>query len=340
MKKLLLHFLLAFSLLASSAHAADRSLYYVGDNLKISVGASTPGTLGLTISSAGAITVGAGGILNPTVNGVFTLAGTTVATKAYGAAPAGQSTANIFNTTLTGDSGGTTDIRNFTSLITASGTNNYASVLGFNNAVTTSHSAGTVTTSGLFAGTVSNTGNGAVTTIRASDLRSTLVTGSGAVTTHQIYYGKISRTSGTGASTNVSVFYADDSGGVFATNAIGFDAAAMSGAGTLTANFRAANSTGTGRWAFYGAGTAASAFGGSVRVGSVVTPVATLDVTGSIAASTTIAAGTTFQSAAPSGASAGLWKLGSLVTAAVVVDTTRSVFIDIGGTVYKLMVAQ
>lgn len=48
----------------------------------------------------------------------------------------------------------------------------------------------------------------------------------------------------------------------------------------------------------------------------------------------------TMATAAPSGASAGLWKLGSLVTAAVVPDTTRSVFIDIGGTVYKLIVAQ
>ncbi len=49
---------------------------------------------------------------------------------------------------------------------------------------------------------------------------------------------------------------------------------------------------------------------------------------------------TTLATAAPAGASAGLWKLGSLVTAAVVVDTTRSVFVDIGGTVYKLLVAQ
>lgn len=48
----------------------------------------------------------------------------------------------------------------------------------------------------------------------------------------------------------------------------------------------------------------------------------------------------TAQTSAPSGASAGVWKLGSLVTAAVVLDTTRSIFVDIGGVVYKLMVAQ
>ncbi len=48
----------------------------------------------------------------------------------------------------------------------------------------------------------------------------------------------------------------------------------------------------------------------------------------------------TYQSAAPAGSSAGLWKLGALQTAAVVLDTTRSIFVDIGGVVYKLMVAQ
>ncbi len=48
----------------------------------------------------------------------------------------------------------------------------------------------------------------------------------------------------------------------------------------------------------------------------------------------------TIATAAPSGSSAGVWKLGALQTAAVVLDTTRSIFVDIGGVVYKLMVAQ
>ncbi len=47
----------------------------------------------------------------------------------------------------------------------------------------------------------------------------------------------------------------------------------------------------------------------------------------------------TLSTAAPAGASAGLWKLGSLVTAAVTPDATRSIFVDIGGVVYKLIVA-
>lgn len=43
--------------------------------------------------------------------------------------------------------------------------------------------------------------------------------------------------------------------------------------------------------------------------------------------------------AAPAGSSAGAWKFGALQAGAVVLDTTRSIFVDIGGTVYKLMVA-
>lgn len=57
------------------------------------------------------------------------------------------------------------------------------------------------------------------------------------------------------------------------------------------------------------------------------------------ATGTSLAVSATLQTGAPSGASAGLWKLGSLVTEAVTADTTRCVRIDIGGVVYKLIVA-
>ncbi len=48
---------------------------------------------------------------------------------------------------------------------------------------------------------------------------------------------------------------------------------------------------------------------------------------------------TTIATAAPAGSSAGTWKLGALQTGAVVLDTTRSIYVDIGGTVYHLMVS-
>lgn len=57
------------------------------------------------------------------------------------------------------------------------------------------------------------------------------------------------------------------------------------------------------------------------------------------ATGTSLSVSATLQTGAPSGASAGLWKLGSLVTAAVTADTTRYIAVDIGGVVYKLIVA-
>jgi len=50
--------------------------------------------------------------------------------------------------------------------------------------------------------------------------------------------------------------------------------------------------------------------------------------------------GSALSTGAPAGSSSPLWKFGALQTGAVVLDTTRSIFVDIGGTVYKLMVAQ
>lgn len=44
--------------------------------------------------------------------------------------------------------------------------------------------------------------------------------------------------------------------------------------------------------------------------------------------------------AAPNSGTAAAWKLGSLVTSAVVLDTTKYVQLDIGGTLYKLLTAQ
>lgn len=57
------------------------------------------------------------------------------------------------------------------------------------------------------------------------------------------------------------------------------------------------------------------------------------------ATGTSLAVSATLQTGAPSGASAGLWKLGSLVTAGVTADTSRYIAVDIGGTVYKLIIS-
>ncbi len=50
--------------------------------------------------------------------------------------------------------------------------------------------------------------------------------------------------------------------------------------------------------------------------------------------------GTSLLTGAPSGGTAGVWKLGILVTTASVFDTTRYIQLDVGGTLYKLAVCQ
>lgn len=246
--------------------------------------------------TTGAVTLLSPALGNTTITGTLgvtgntTLIGTLSVNKAYGVAPAGASTANAFAVTLSGDPGGTTDIRSLSLATTVSGANSIASIIGNSNSVSLGHTAGTVANANVFSGILNNTNNGAVTTARALDFRSTLSVGSGVVTTLQIYYGKASKASGTGTATTVSVFYADDSGGAYATNAIGFDSVAMGAAGTLTANFRAGNTAGSGRWGVYAPGGALNAFLGGVRIGSVVAPVAMLDVTGTIASSSTVTA--------------------------------------------------
>lgn len=49
--------------------------------------------------------------------------------------------------------------------------------------------------------------------------------------------------------------------------------------------------------------------------------------------------GNSIKTSAPSGGTAGAWKTGILVTAAVVPDTTRYIQLDVGGTTFKLIVA-
>lgn len=49
--------------------------------------------------------------------------------------------------------------------------------------------------------------------------------------------------------------------------------------------------------------------------------------------------GLSLATAAPAGSSVAAWKLGALQTAAVVLDTTRSLYVDVGGTVYHVLVS-
>lgn len=83
-----------------------------------------------------------------------------------------------------------------------------------------------------------------------------------------------------------------------------------------------------------GAGGAVTIYTAPAAAGNTPAVVATFANDKSVTLAGTLA------TAAPAGSSSGLWKLGALQTGVVVVDTSRSIFVDIGGTVYKLIVAQ
>lgn len=112
--------------------------------------------------------------------------------------------------------------------------------------------------------------------------------------------------------------------------------------GNLTSSTLGATLGGTGQTVYavgdllYASTTTALSKLAAVAVGQVLVSAGTgtapvwspnLTLTGTIATS------------APAGSSVQNWKLGNIQAGAVVADTTRSVFIDIAGTVYKLIVA-
>jgi hypothetical protein len=72
------------------------------------------------------------------------------------------------------------------------------------------------------------------------------------------------------------------------TNQYGFDAGSSLTGATNNFGFRGSLVAGTGRWNFFAAGTANNAYAGNSRFGGTTVPVATVDVTGSVAATTTI----------------------------------------------------
>lgn len=72
------------------------------------------------------------------------------------------------------------------------------------------------------------------------------------------------------------------------TSQYGFFADGSMVGATSNYGFYSSLASGTGRWGFYAAGTANNAYNGNSRFGGVTAPVATVDVTGSVAATTTI----------------------------------------------------
>jgi hypothetical protein len=112
------------------------------------------------------------------------------------------------------------------------------------------------------------------------------------VTTSAHYYATTSSTQAT-AFTLTDLYHYRAIQGTFGagstvTNQIGFSVSATLIGGTNNFAFRGMIPSGTNRWNFYAGGTADNAFAGNSRFGGTTTPVATVDVTGSVLATTTI----------------------------------------------------
>lgn len=116
------------------------------------------------------------------------------------------------------------------------------------------------------------------------------LTDSGATTAHYCFTGQVRTTDSVFTLPTAASFQAASSSkGASATitNLIGFDCADQSD-GASNFGFRSQVSSGSGKWGFYASGSANNAFSGSTRFGGVTAPTSTVDVTGSIAATTSI----------------------------------------------------
>jgi hypothetical protein len=200
----------------------------------------------------------------------------------------------IANATITPNADGLSDYRSIRQSITINGANAFANVTGVNNVVTDAHTAGTGAAVTGFGTTVTFSGPGTTTLVKGVDAQIRLA-GDGVMTTADGIYAHILKTAGTtGTIVTSRGVHVDDGGGAFVTGAaIGVDVEDFTNitGGGIVAAFRSnLNAAAANRWALYMAGTAPSAMAASLRVGGITAPVATLDVTGSISATTTVKA--------------------------------------------------
>lgn len=265
----------------------------------VRIGSTTAPTVALDVTGAfactGSTTLGDASGDTLTINaGTWTLGNNYTATRAIGTAAAGAANIATWNTTFSGDSGGTSSIRGSVFGMTASGGNAIAGARLFQNNVVVSATATTaVAINTEVAITVSGSGN--VTDLAAFVVNDIRLSSSGNVTNAIGFDCSAPTLSSTGAITTMVSFLSRNQGHAsLVTNAIGFDQQDFTGSLTLTAGFRSQMSSGTGKWGFYESGSANNAFNGSVRIGSTTAPTVPLDVTGDINGSTNFTAWASF----------------------------------------------
>lgn len=252
------------------------------------IGATTPAAGTFTaLASTGNTTLGDASADTLTINaGTWTLGSNFTATRAAGVVAAGVSYLCRFDNTFVGDSGGTSDVIPWNFEATSSGAAPIVTSRVLRTLLTHA-GTGTLTLGSTLgsAGFVSSTGN--VTTFNGIQ-HSFVLFSSGGITEAKNFIAATPGFGSTGTITTARGFTAENQGNAtLVTNALGFDAADQT-AVTLAIGYRSQVSSGTGKWGFQATGNANNAFQGSVRIGSLVAPTVALDVTGAIAATSTI----------------------------------------------------
>lgn len=215
------------------------------------------------------------------------------ATRSNQTQAAGLTSVTNWTVNFTGDPGGTSDVRAFTQSVGIVGTNNIAASYMRRSASSNAMTSGTLTSQIGESLTISNTDAGAITNGTAFSAGA-IISGTGSYSLVTLYQCAAPSFASTGVITTLNGFLAGDLGNATkVTTAKGFVSGDMTAAATLTVAFESQMSSGTGKWGFRATGTANHAFNGNMRVGSTAAPVATLDVTGTVTASSTVT-GTSF----------------------------------------------
>lgn len=317
------------------------------------------GVLGeYTISGNGtAVAMASSPVLTTPALGVATATSLAIGGATLGANALAVTGTSLFNSTVTmpdGAAWASTGLSNSASYTTASTpiitllpTINY-SATGGTNAITIAPTlVATGATGGLSNGAAINTiwGTSSVNVATARSLAVTLTMAagySGTLTTGIAILGTVGNSGSNPITTAYSIFANALSNGNGITSgtvtniglhAAASTAAAASGGTIINRAGSLAVGTGSGAGTTTNVGLFITGNGGSGGAGTTTNYAIYSDST----AASLLTGG--LSTAAPAGSSAGLWKFGALQTAAVVLDTTRSLYVDVGGTVYHVMVS-
>lgn len=196
-----------------------------------------------------------------------------------GSVQSGASNLIAYSRTVTGGAvDGTSQVYDFVNRVYAQGSNNYDYVRAQYSGTHIDTTGGTTTNAdGLHQYVwVGGAGNVTYSQVIAAHLR---VDGPGDVTNEAVLFRGVSTTLGTGAAVTtikgLSFGQLGDASKV--TNVYGVDVEDTSAA-SVVIGYRSQISAGANKYAFFGAGTAASAFGGKVGVGQTTEPLWTLTV--------------------------------------------------------------